>query len=442
MIKPFTLFFCLGILFGAPLMGQTVTASFSAPAPTLCSRDTLFLTNTSTGALTYEWWVDGSLVSTAVDLNWVPTGAGMPLIELVALGANASDTAAATFNVLPIPVVTGGPNQSICPDSAPGVLIGATITGAPGPYTYQWSPSAGLNDSTILNAFARPDSTTTYTLTAISGGGCPSQPDSNSTVTVFVQDLPIALAGNDTALCDADTIQLNATALGGGPQFFYNWFPAIGLSNPSIPNPRAYPNQTTTYALTVFSNGCPSFSDSITIHVLNQPGPSANFALSNPAPQVYQFQDASAGSPVKWYWELNCPALSAPVVNTAATWTDTLSACDFEVCLTVTDTVGCGDRLCDSLSVPVGVDPGADIPLVVYPNPARRWLQVEVQRGIAGEMCWEMVDGLGKRVLEGREMANAGEPLRLDLTGLDAGMYWLRLEAEGKWVSRAVWVAP
>ncbi len=42
----------------------------------------------------------------------------------------------------------------------------------PATYTYSWSPTAGLSNSTIVNPQACPSATTTYTLTVSVGGGC------------------------------------------------------------------------------------------------------------------------------------------------------------------------------------------------------------------------------------------------------------------------------
>ena len=46
----------------------------------------------------------------------------------------------------------------------------------------------------------------------------------------------------------------------------YQWFPVQGLSNPTIPNPIASPDTTTTYIVD-FTNGCGTLQDSITIDV-------------------------------------------------------------------------------------------------------------------------------------------------------------------------------
>lgn len=107
---------------------------------------------------------------------------------------------------------------------------------------YSWSPVKGLNNTTLSNPIASPDSTTTYTLT-VTGSGCPAITDQ---VTVTVHQLPVADAGKNDTIAKGASIQLNAS---GGVQ--YSWLPVTGLTNPGIYNPHASPLSTTVYIVTV-----------------------------------------------------------------------------------------------------------------------------------------------------------------------------------------------
>lgn len=57
-----------------------------------------------------------------------------------------------------------------CPGSE--TTIEGTVTGGTPPYTYSWSPSAGLDSDTASTPIAAPQSTTTYTLTVTDLIGC------------------------------------------------------------------------------------------------------------------------------------------------------------------------------------------------------------------------------------------------------------------------------
>jgi len=181
-----------------------------------------------------------------------------------------SDTDSVFVTELPKPYVDAGNDVVLCGDSAPCVVLTPTVTGAGGPYTYDWTPGLGLNDSTSANPCARPDSTTIYTLVVTAQNGCTSDLntlDTNSTVTVNVNPIPIADAGPDQDICLGDSVILQSPGSGAGPDYEYEWSPGTGLSDSTILNPFAFPDITTEYALVVYSNGCPSYADSVTVTV-------------------------------------------------------------------------------------------------------------------------------------------------------------------------------
>ena len=63
-------------------------------------------------------------------------------------------------------------------------------------------------------------------------------------------------AGIDLEICEGDSIQLVGAGVGS-----YNWEPVAFLSDPTIPNPIAFPDQTTTFTLTVTDEfGCENTS--------------------------------------------------------------------------------------------------------------------------------------------------------------------------------------
>jgi gliding motility-associated-like protein len=167
-------------------------------------------------------------------------------------GCSSTDTVTVTM-LAPI-TATAGPAVSICRRDS--VRLGAApVLGQ----KYAWSPRKGLNDSTLSNPMASPDSTVTYTLT-VTGSGCTPGTDK---VTVTVNQIPIVNVGPDDTIGAGTSVQLNAN---GGVQ--YLWTPSSGLSNASIANPVASPDTSTTYIVTVTNIfGC-SNSDTITVHVI------------------------------------------------------------------------------------------------------------------------------------------------------------------------------
>jgi len=151
---------------------------------------------------------------------------------------SATDQVTVTENQLPTPNITG--NTEFCAG-------GSTELDAGGGYTtYLWSDDS--NGQTLIVAEAG-----TYTVTVTDANGCTATDE----ITVTVNPLPDADAGNDKAICLGDNINLTAT---GG--IIYQWNNGAFGSTITVS-----PVATTTYTVTVTDvNGCTD-SDSVTITV-------------------------------------------------------------------------------------------------------------------------------------------------------------------------------
>lgn len=184
--------------------------------------------------------------------------------------------------VKPKPKVDAGPDKEICDSpTAPGVFLNGGLAAnnqAPAPYTYSWFPGGTIGgmiagQDTLISPYVRPTQTTIYTLVVSSINGCSSDVttlDTMSTVTVVVNPLPNVNAGPYTDICLGETIQMNGFANGAGPIYAYQWTPPMGLANTTSPTSQNTPTATTTYTLTVVSNGCAN-SDTVTINVHTLP---------------------------------------------------------------------------------------------------------------------------------------------------------------------------
>lgn len=244
----------------------------------------------------YTWWCDSTNTFCGLDSVFdndpiaSPTQTTTYYVQVVDGNGCESNIDSLIVTVLPKPIVDAGPDLWICGDSAPCQILNPVVTGAPGPYQYQWSPATGLNNDTIPNPCARPDTTTIYTLTVVASNGCSSfttTVDTNSTVTVHVPPIPVAEAGPDRDLCLGDTLMLQGYGFGAGPLYDFEWSPLTGLSASNIPNPLASPSATTAYILTVWSNNCPSYGDTVIVNVHTNPtadaGPDVEICLGDTA---------------------------------------------------------------------------------------------------------------------------------------------------------------
>lgn len=82
---------------------------------------------------------------------------------------------------------------------------------------------------------------------------------------------PVANAGGDQSICPGLSVGLGGNPAGSGAATLaYAWQPSTNLSNPNIPNPTAYPSNTTTYTLTVTNTASgEKDTDAIIITVYN-----------------------------------------------------------------------------------------------------------------------------------------------------------------------------
>ncbi|EDP69711.1 CHU large protein; uncharacterized [Flavobacteriales bacterium ALC-1] len=139
---------------------------------------------------------------------------------------------------------SAGTDQQICEGES------ITLTASGGTY-YAWS--TGETTETIE---VTPDITTTYTVTVSDDFG---QTD-DASVTVTVNTIPVADAGEDQTICEGESIILTAT---GGTSYLWS----NGETTESI---EVSPILESTYSVEVFSNNCSS-TDSITVFVNEAP---------------------------------------------------------------------------------------------------------------------------------------------------------------------------
>lgn len=180
-----------------------------------------------------------------------------------------------TINVTPAqqPAIINGPD-TLCLNAANG--IGYTVSTTAG-YTYNWlitngSQASGGTTGSIGVNFTN-NGTATVSVIAVNPFGCPADTVNK---TVFIRNLPAAVAGNDISFCSGGSAVLGGSST---PGVTYTWSPATGLNNTAISNPTVTVTngtgspQSTTYILTTTLNGC---INSDTVVVTSNPFPVAN----------------------------------------------------------------------------------------------------------------------------------------------------------------------
>ena len=168
-------------------------ASLITGLGSVCVGSTIALSDSVSGGV----WLTMNPSIATINTNGIVTGmaAGTTTILYVLSNTCGSDTVSKLITVNPLPTLNGGIDQAVCQGSS--VLLNALSNAS-----LSWNNGVQNNLSFI------PTATSNYIVTATNQWGCAIK----DTVTVTVNPLPTIFAGNDTTVCAASSIALNATS--------------------------------------------------------------------------------------------------------------------------------------------------------------------------------------------------------------------------------------
>ncbi|MFN6946055.1 MAG: gliding motility-associated C-terminal domain-containing protein, partial [Cytophagaceae bacterium] len=206
----------------------------------------------ATGGETYSWTPDnGSLNNITISNPLASPSATTEYVVTVTDEFGCINTDTVTVNVTYIDVDAGN-DETICEGESVQLSVSEGAS-------YSWMPNDGsLDDTSIQNPVATPSATTEYIVSVTDADGCIN----SDTVTVNVNPLPTADAGEDQTVCNGLSVVLSAS---GGSN--YSWTPEVGLSNPDMQETSASPSVTTDYIVTVTDNNGCSNTDTVTVNV-------------------------------------------------------------------------------------------------------------------------------------------------------------------------------
>jgi gliding motility-associated-like protein len=205
---------------------------------------------------------------------------------------------------------------------------------ASGTGVFTWTPGTNITNANTATPTVNPPNTTYYYVN-LNESGCIN----NDSVRVRVVDHVTLQAFNDTVICQGDAAQLYT--MGDGLHF--TWTPAPNLNDPTLPNPIAITNSTTTYQVTATIGHC-SATDNVTVRTVPYPianaGPDTSVCYHTSA-QLHATMVASA-----FTWtpggSLNNPQILDPIASPGQTTS---------YVLTVMDTLGCPKPVRDTIVV-------------------------------------------------------------------------------------------
>jgi gliding motility-associated-like protein len=301
---------CIDTVYKVIQVNNTILLQLPFRDTLICAGDQLQLqvSNTTTGSTTFNW-------TPLLNINNpnLPNPVVSPTsttIYHVAVnydnGCKSSDSV--KVNVISSVSMDAGKDTTICLTDSIQLFPGTNAL------YFVWSPAASMSDPTVKDPFVKPLVNTQYKVVA-SVGHC----SASDSVNIQVAPYPQVVAGDDTAICYGNTVQL--TAFTAAPNFA--WSPTNSLLQANTLTPVAKPYTTTAYVITVRdTGGCPKpVSDTTLVTVY--PRIYAN-AGNDTAIVVNQPLQLNATGGTSYIWSpttgLSNPFIANPVVTLSAAY--------------------------------------------------------------------------------------------------------------------------
>jgi len=407
-----------GVCSGA--VGQAPTANFTTNNTSGCNAVSVTFSDQSTNSPTsWSWQFTGGTPSTSTQQN--PTvsysAPGTYNVTLTATNTNGADaeTKSSYITVLASPTSSSTFVNASCPGINTG-SVNLSVSGGASPYTYLWSNGATTQDlSNIAGG--------TYTVTITDANTCTA----TGFTTVGNGIGPIATVSAFDASCSGvnnGLVDLSVTS--GTSPYTYVW--STGSTSQDLSSIASG-----TYTVTVTdANGCTAGQTGIV-----GKGSSLQLSVSIHADSMNTgtgsvLVTVSEGTaPYGYLWSTG----STSVVITG------LNVGNYSV--TVTDVNGCEASgiytVANDTTGNVSSGQTIDLSYSIYPNPADGLLNVQVSAVVSGEIRLRLYNAIGQKVMEQSYSNALAINAIMNVSILEEGIYFLRLENNSKTaVSRVV----
>jgi gliding motility-associated-like protein len=206
------------------------------------------------------------------------------------------------INVNPSPVVNLTNDTTICT----GTSIQLTATGGG---TYEWSPSANLNNTAIPNPLSSPASDITYKVKVTAANTCSTQ----DSVKISVRQYPQFSASPMQTVCAGESVTIEAS---GGD--VYQWSPSANFPNANSPTITFVPTASETYNVAISESVC-RHDTTIRVTVSVNPLPVIVAQKSNDINCTVPEAKITASGAQTYVWSPSAGLSDASVANPFAT---------------------------------------------------------------------------------------------------------------------------
>lgn len=256
------------------------------------------------------------------------------LVQLIVTNSKGCiDTVAKAINISDKPTITLPFHDTLICNIDTLQLHSASGTASA---NYSWSPSYNISNTNISDPFVSPKQTTTYAVT-VNDKGCTNTDSVRVNVISNVQ----LFAGNDTTICQTDTIQLLPVT----NALYFTWTPSTFLNDAKAKNPLATPLSNMQYTV-VGSVGKCNASDVINIRVAPYPLINAGSDVSICYGKTTTLNASTNASNIAWF-----PTNSLINANTLTPIAEPTSTTSY--ILTAANQVGCLKPVYDTVTVAV-----------------------------------------------------------------------------------------
>ena len=238
-------------------VGTTVPTDAGLPQ-SICGGDTVQIGGNPTApSMSMFSWNNSSFLSSSTTGNPLAFPSSTTTFVVTTSNDTCTGVDSVTVTVLPAPNLTMSNDTIIC--------IGDTGTiSAIGLGTLVWNNGTTLSDPTSASTQAFPLVETYYTATLTDANGCTAV----DSVQVGVQTHPIADAGDTIKTCKQTAIQIGGSPT-GPLNATYSWTPISNVNDPTLANPLATADTTTTFIVEVTDTiGCSS-QDTLRLEVFH-----------------------------------------------------------------------------------------------------------------------------------------------------------------------------
>ncbi len=381
-----------------------VSASYSS----VDSATTVDFTNLSSGATSYLWDFGDGNTSTSTNPTHTYAATGTYTACLIAIGGCGNDTTCQTISVAcPTPAAQFNSSNQ-------GVTVSFSDQSTGTPSTWLWDFGDG-NTSTMQNPSNTYSAPGSYLVCLTVTNGCGGVDSSCTTIQVCAQPL-----SNFQSQSNGLNAAFQNLSTGGTSTL---WDFGDGTTS-TMQNPNYTYAAAGTYTVCLItSNACAADTVCQQVSVCAPATPA--FTFTQLGTFSFLFNDATAGTPLSWFWDFD-DGTTSTMQNPSHAFPGFGS---YDVSLVITDACGTSDTIFQNVLL-VGLEQGWDDGKVeLWPNPTDGQLAVQLTGNLAEGGQLILRDLTGRKLLL-REVPAFSQQYRenLDLSSYANGLYFLELQ--------------